>query len=851
MRRVSMRGLRARPVRTVLTALAVVLGVAMISGTYVLTDTINASFSEVFKQANTGTDVVVSPKKVDKDFFGEPSPLDERLLKRVQAVDGVALAAGGVQGSNVSIRNAKGDRVGGSVNVVVSQQPGALDSFRFVSGRAPRADSEVALSSKAFNDEGFKLGDSVRIVGNEGAQRFKLVGSATFGDVDTVAGYPAAIVTLPTAQALAGKRGELDSISVAARKGVTAPQLRTRVAAALKGAPVEVRTGTQDAAQRTSDLEDAFSFVRTALLVFGGIALFVGAFVIYNTFTITVAQRTRELALLRTLGASRRQVLRSVVLEAGIIGLLASLLGLLGGLLLAPGLRGLLKLIGADLPATASVIATRTIVVALVVGVLVTVLASLVPALRATRIAPVVALREGLTAAPRTSRKRIVFAALLCLAGGGILAYGLFGGTSGSGAAALLGGGAVLVFLGVALFSPQLVRPLAWVIGAPLQRLAGVSGRLARENATRNPARTAVTAAALMIGVALVAFVSIFAAGLRGSIDRAVDRAFAGDLTVVDKSGFGTTPPALAGALRQVPGVGAVSAVRFSEAKVAGKSSTTSVSGIDPATVTQTYTLKWKHGSDATLPRLGTDGVLADAGFSKHTKIGDRLRMLTPSGKHVTYTVRGILDEGSDFGLLGGGLVLPNARLRADFDAKEDSFVFLRFAKGARPAATRASIDSLLKARFPDAETQDRGQVKDAQAQQINQLLYLIYALLGLSIIVALFGIVNTLALSIFERTRELGLLRAIGTSRRQVKRVVRLEAVITSLIGALLGLVLGVVFALAISRPLEAEGFRLTFPLVTLAVLLVAAAAVGMLASLWPARRAARLDVLQALAYE
>jgi putative ABC transport system permease protein len=850
MRRVALRGLRARPVRTILTSLAVVLGVAMISGTYVLTDTINRSFSEVFKQANTGTDVVVAPKKVDKDFFSEPSPLDERLVDRVRAVDGVGTAAGGVQG-DVSIRNAKGDRVGGSVNLVVAHQPGPLDSFSFVSGRAPQAASEVALSAKAFADEGFKLGQSVTIVGHEGAQRFKLVGSAKFGDVDTVAGYPAAIVTLPTAQVLSGKRGEVDTIAIAARDGVTPQRLRTSVAATLAGAPVEVRTGTQDATQRTADLEDAFGFVRTALLVFGGIALFVGAFVIYNTFTITVAQRTRELALLRTLGASRRQVLRSVVLEAGIIGLVASLLGLLGGLLLAPGLRGLLKLIGADLPATASVIATRTIVVALVVGVVVTVLASLVPALRATRIAPVVALREGLTAAPRTSRKRIVFAALLCLAGGGILAYGLFGGTSGSGAAALLGGGAVLVFLGVALFSPQLVRPIAWIVGGPLQRVAGVSGRLARENATRNPARTAVTAAALMIGVALVAFVSIFAAGLRGSIDGAVDRAFAGDLTVVHKSGFGTTPPALAAALRGVPGVGAVSTVRFSEAKVAGKRSTTSVSGIDPATLARTYTLKWKDGSDATLSRLGSDGVLADVGFSKSAKIGDRLRMLTPAGKHVTYTVRGILDEGSDFGLLGGGLVVPNARLRADFDAKEDSFVFLRFANGAQPAATRASIDGLLKARFPDAKTQNREQVKEAQAGQINQLLYLIYALLALSIVVALFGIVNTLALSIFERTRELGLLRAIGTSRRQVKRIVRLEAVITSLIGALLGLVLGVLFALAISRPLEAEGFRLTFPLTTLALLVAAAAAVGMLASLWPARRAARLDVLRALAYE
>jgi putative ABC transport system permease protein len=850
MRQVALRGLRARPLRTILTAMSVVLGVAMISGTYVLTDTINKSFSEVFSQANSGTDVVVSSQEVDDAFSdSDPPPLKQSLIKRVQAVDGVQIAAGGIQG-DVSIRNPKGDKVGSS-NLVLSAQPKPLDPFTFVTGRAPRADSEIALSAKAFADEGFKLGDRVKVVGDEGARRYTLVGSATFGDVDTVAGYPAAIVTLKTAQALTGNAGEVNSIAVAARDGITPAALSGRVSAALAGQQVDVRTGAESAAKQTADLEENFGFLRTILLVFGGIALFVGAFVIYNTFTITVAQRTRELALMRTLGASRRQVLRSVVLEAGIIGFIASILGLIGGLLLAPGLRGLLQIIGADLPSTASVVATRTIVVALLVGVLVTVIASIVPALRATRIAPIVALRDGLTATTRAGRGRIVFAALLCLVGAGVMSYGLFGGASGSGAAATLGGGAVAVFLGVALFSPQLVRPMAWVVGAPLERLAGVSGRLARENATRNPARTAATAAALMVGVALVAFVSIFAAGLRGSIDGAVDRAFTGNLSIVDKSGFNSTPPTLPASVREVPGVGAVSALRFSEAKVGSKTSTSSVIGIDPATLAQTYKLKWKQGSDATLATLGDDGILADTGYSKSTKVGDRLTMLTPAGKRVSYVVKGLLDEGSDFGLLGGGLVLPNDRLSADFDTDENSFVFLSYKAGAPAAATRASIDRMLAATYPDTETQDREQVKEAQAGQINQLLYLIYALLALSVIVSLFGIVNTLALSIFERTRELGMLRAIGTSRRQVKRIVRLEAIITSLIGAVLGLVLGVLFALAISRPLEEEGFRLTFPVTTLVLLVAAAAAAGMVASLWPARRAARLDVLEALAYE
>lgn len=849
MRRVALRGLRARPLRTILTALAVVLGVAMIAGTYIFTDTINRSFTEVFAQANTGTDVAITPRKIDAAFSADPPPLRERLLAKVRAVDGVATAAGSVF-SNASIRKPDGDPVGNQ-SFVSSLQPAPFEQFRFVRGHAPAAATEIGLDQRTFDDGHFALGGPVTIVGDQGARRFTLVGVARFGDVASPAGLPVAIATLPTAQALTGHEGELDGISVAADKGVSPQILSATVRAALHGEAATVRTGADDAKQQAKDLEKSFGFFRTALLVFGGIALFVGAFVIYNTFSITVAQRTRELALLRMLGATRRQVLRSVVLEAAVIGLLASLLGLLGGLALVPALRALFKAIGADLPATASVIAARTIVVSLLVGVVVTVVASVVPALRATRIAPIAALRDGLTGAAKAGRGRLAAATLLCLGGGGVVAYGLFGGASGSGAAATLGAGSVAVFVGVALFSPQLVRPIAAVVGAPLQRFAGVSGRIARENATRNPARTAATAAALMVGVALVAFVSIFAAGLQGSIDRAVDRAFSGDLTVGAKGGFGESSPAVAAAVRRVPGVGPVSSVRFSEAKVAGHKKTTSVVGIDPATLAQTYTLKWKHGSDATLATLGSDGILADVGFSKHARIGDRLTMLTPAGRTRTYVVRGVLDEGSDFGLLGGGLVIPNAYLARDFDAKNDAFVFLRFKPGANGADTRRMIDAMLKARFPDAQTRDREQVKAQQAGQINQLLYLIYALLALSVVVSLFGIVNTLALSIFERTRELGLLRAVGMSRRQVKRIVRLEAVITSLIGALLGLVLGCLFALAISRPLASEGFRLTFPIGTLLALAIGAALAGMLASLWPARRAARLDVLRALAYE
>ena len=416
-----------------------------------------------------------------------------------------------------------------------------------------------------------------------------------------------------------------------------------------------------------------------------------------------------------------------------------------------------------------------------------------------------------------------------------------------------MGLGALVVFLGVAMLSPLLVRPLAALVGRPLERVTGITGRLARENTLRNPGRTAVTAAALMIGVALVAFVAIFAAGLRGSIEKSVDNTFpAGDLIVVNQDGFEPISEQAATALRDVPGVDDVAGVRFASAKVQGRSGTSPVIGIDTGAATRLYKAEWKEGSPATFDQLGSDGVVVDAnsGVGKGRKVGDRLVLTTPTGEQVTYVIRGLLDAG-DFSLLGGGIVVPNDRLTRDFNVRGDAFVFVDFADGANPQTTRAAIDRTLATRFPNAESQTRAEFKDDQNAQLDPLLILIYVLLALSVLVSLFGIVNTLALSTYERTRELGMMRAIGTSRRQIRSIVRQEAVITSLIGAVLGVVLGVIFALLISRPLADEGFTLSFPIGTLLLLLVLAALFGVLAAIGPARRAARLDVLRALAYE
>jgi putative ABC transport system permease protein len=855
MTRYVFRGLGARKLRTALTALAVVLGVAMISGTYVLTDTIDKAFSDVFQTASQGVDVSVTGAKPAGFGSDQASPpIEESLLGKVQAVDGVKVAEAGVF-QQVSIRDKKGDSIGagGAPNFLSSISKPPFNAFRYVSGGPPSTADQVALDQKTADDKGFKVGDKVTVVGLPGAKTYTVTGVARFGTESSLAGASVAITTLPEAQRMAGYQGKIDSISVAAEPGVSPTELKTRVAAALQGDKVTVRTGQEEADRQASDLQDQLSFLQTGLLVFAGIAVFVGAFVIYNTFSITVAQRTRELALLRTLGATRRQVLRSIVVEALVVGFGAAVIGLLGGLLIAQGLQALFKAVGADLPDTGSVIKSRTVIVALLVGTVVTVIASLAPALRSTRIAPVVALREGLVEQRRGGRIRTIVAVLLAVLGLALLVIGLFGGASGGSAAALMGLGALVVFLAVAMLSPLLVRPLAALVGRPLQSITGITGRLARENTLRNPGRTAVTAAALMIGVALVAFVAIFAAGLRGSIDKSVDGTFpAGNLIVVNQDGFTPVSEQAATAVKEIPGVENVAAVRFASAKVAGHTGTTPVIGIDTGAAASLYKADWKQGSSATFAQLGEDGVVVDAnsGIGKGKKVGDTLVLTTPTGEQVTYTIKGLLDAG-DFSLLGGGIVVPNDWLSRDFNVKGDAFIFVDFANGANPGQTRAAIDRTLATRFPNAESQTRDEFKDNQNAQLDPLLILIYVLLALSVLVSLFGIVNTLALSTYERTRELGMMRAIGTSRRQVRSIVRQEAVITSMIGAVLGVVLGVLFALLISRPLADEGFTLTFPIGTLILLLVLAAIFGVIAAIGPARRAARLDVLRALAYE
>jgi putative ABC transport system permease protein len=849
--RVALRGLAARKLRAFTTMLAVLLGVALVAGTYVLTDTITKSFDDIFEESLKGTDVSITPRQDVSSDQAQPPAFSARLLGRVRRVEGVESAAGSIF-SLARFVDRKGDSIGAQFapNFVSSVLPKRFETLTLVSGRRPRNASEAALDRQTADRGNLKLGDTLRIAGEQQVKGYRLVGIVRLGET-SFGGAAIAQLTLPEAQRITDKVGKFDQISVAAAGGVSPDELKRRIERVMPRS-VQVETGKEAAKRQSEDIAKALGFIKTVLLVFAGVSLFVGAFLIFNTFSITVAQRVREFGLLRALGAARGQVLRSVVLEAATIGVVGSAAGIAAGLGVARGLNALFKAIGVDLPNTGTVLETRTIVVSLVVGIGVTLVSSLSPALRATRVTPMAALLEAeLPEAGSRRRQRVytALAVLLGLVGVAVMCIGLFGGIESSGAAAgLMGGGAVAVLLGVSLVSPRLVRPLASVAGRPIERLRGLTGRLARENALRKPARTAVTAAALMVGLALVVFVTVFASGFKGSISKAVDRNFQGDLVIQNVDGFSPIPAQAARTAASVQGVQTLSSLSVAGGKIGGED--VRVSGVDPRNVNRVLSLDWEEGSPDTLSRLGPRGAVVDEAWakSKNVGVGDRVRILTALERRPVFTVRATVKDNAD---LIGNVLVTEETLRRDFGTTAPTITFVRVQPGADAAVVQKRIADAIEKRFPTTEVLNQKELKDRQAQQVNRLLGLVYALLSLAVIVSLFGIVNTLALSIHERTRELGLLRAVGMSRSQVRRMIRYESVITALIGALLGTVLGVVFAALVSRPLADEGFTLSYPIGTLVLLLVLAALAGVLAAIGPARRASRLNVLEALAYE
>jgi ABC-type antimicrobial peptide transport system permease subunit len=970
--RVALRGLGGRKLRATLTALAIILGVAMMSGTYVLTDTIDKAFSQIFDESYAGTDVVVSGAGADISFQGMSTvtpPVDESLVDDVAALPDVEAAAGGIAdesstkiiGSDGKALNTQGAP---SFGFGVDANDPAFDrfsAFNLVEGTWAEGDGEVVLDAGTADREGYEVGDTVAISTLQPKQDFEVVGIAKIGDVNSLGTATFAIFDLTTAQGLLDREGQVDTISVAGVEGTTPEQLFSEIQPVLPD-DAQVRLATAEAQDDKDEISEFTSFIEYFLLAFAGIALFVGAFVIFNTLSITVAQRTREFATMRTVGASRRQILWSVIVEALTIGILASIIGLFGGLGLAIGLNELFKALDLDLPTTDTVFATLTIVVSHLVGTIITLIAGLFPAIRATRVPPIAAVREGFTLSPGRFHRFTPYIAVLTIGLSlFLLGYSMFRDDLDTATRLLsIAGGVLLLFVGVALISSRTVRPLAvavnpigkwlvlalsavfypltlaywllrgaafgetvkggarwgaliggillailggaimaaigfvvgtldvyvlstlgWIFGgaavvgavfvllavpvmwlarrlkllqpewpmeAPNVRTEESAGELAKENSRRNTGRTAATAAALMIGIALVTFVAVLANGMKASNRGAIEDQVIADYVVTAQDGFTPFVAAAGDSVADAPQAELAANVRSELGKVGDAS--TYVTGIEPDTILETYRFDWKDGDDSVASGLGENGAIVDANFAEDHDIavGNTIAVLTPSGETLEQEVMGLYEPPPFYPLLGG-VSITKERFDSVYERPRNQFTFINVA-GGPTAATTTSLEKAV-ADFPDAKVQTRDAWIDQQDEDFNQFLIMLYVLLALSVIVSLFGMVNTLVLSVYERTRELGMLRAVGMTRRQTRRMVRQESVITALIGAALGLPLGIFLAALVTRALQEFDVRFSVPWDTLILVAVIAVIVGIAAAIAPARRAAKLNVLRALQYE
>jgi putative ABC transport system permease protein len=839
MRRVALKGLLGRKLRTVLTMLAIVIGVSMIAGTFVLTDTIDRAFTTVFDSSYENTDAVVSGKKlVDWSASGNAT-VPASLVAKIRALPDVDEAAGTILDLSGSSNTARlldrdGKVIGSSDNLGFGIDGDAqrFNPFELVDGRWATGPDEVVIDAESASGHGFAPGDSIRVSANGPIRSFEVVGISKFAGVDSLGGATFAVFTVETARSLLDKQG-YDAIAVAAKDGVPTERLVAELEQIVPST-VQVKSGTEQAKADQEDIATMISFIRIFLLGFGGVALFVGAFVIFNTLSITVAQRSREFATVRTLGGSRRQVLRSVLLESFVMGLGASLIGLAAGIGLAKGLSSLMSALGLALPQASLVFATRTVVVSLGVGILIAVLAGVMPAVRATRVPPIAAVREG--SLPQGSRRRSQIVGLVLTAIGAVLLGAAAVGSAGVIAIAI---GCLALFVGVAAVAPQLVPGLVAVLGRPSAQFGGIAGRLAKRNATRSPARTASAAAALMIGLTLVTLFAVLAQGLRGSDRHAVEQQLDAQYIVQSSDGFSTFPTGVGRALERTGAV--TSSVRFDRGRVGNAN--VSVNGVD-GNVAQVLRFNWTKGSDATLAGLGPDGAALQRSFatSHHLGVGDRFTLKTASGTPVGLRVAGIYDPPKLDQILDG-MVISQAAFDRSFPRPQDRYVFVN---GGEQSALEAAV-----AGYPATTVLTREGFITERSAFVGQFLNMVYVLLALSVIVSLFGMVNTLVLSVFERTRELGMLRAVGMTRRQVRRMVRHESVITALIGAAIGLPLGLGLAAVVTHRLSRYGVGYQVPVAAIAVFVLVAVVAGLGAALLPARRASRLNVLSALQYE
>ncbi|HKE73809.1 MAG TPA: FtsX-like permease family protein [Acidimicrobiales bacterium] len=851
MLKVALRGLWGHKLRLIITFIAVALGVAFIGGVLVLTDTMNRAFDDLFANVYKDTDAVVrSDQKVDSDFGPEiRGNIDESLVKTVQGARGVSEAEGNVGGfARVIDRN--GDPVGnpgmgaptlgGNWNEV-----DALNPFNISAGRPPSSEGQVVIDKKTADDTGFGPGDKIRVQTRDGVNTFEVSGVARFGTQDSPGGASYVLWTLPSAQRLMGEPGKVSTVAATAESGVSQEQLARNIREVLpKGSNTQVITGKEIINETQDTIKSGLRFLTVFFLIFAIIAVVVGSFVIYNSFTIIVAQRTREMALLRAVGARRKQVRRAVLAEAVIVGLVGSAVGFLAGLGIATFLATLLSV-----PEGALAIVPSSLITAIATGVIVTVFSALLPAWRASRVPPLAAMREVAVDTTGRSRVRLTIGLVLMVLGVALVLVGAFGASP-----AQVGIGVALAFLAILFLAPTLARPVGNALGAPVARLRGVAGQLARDNAARNPRRTASTAAALTIGVGLVSFILIINSSIRASFDKTLEENFGGDF-VVDSGTFGAVgmPPSVARKIGALPDVKLAAPIRFQPAFVNGKGTT--VTGSDPG-IFDMLDIKLIHGSGD----LGQGDVVVSKteAAAKHLKVGDTITLAfiddarlrgRPGAAAPKARVAGISEAGPT-----GGIGNYTVGL-ADFDAAVPNPTDVQVFVQLKPGVTVAEAEPTIKRTIDEAglaataKVQSVDEYKDQIGSQLNVFLVIIGALLVLALIIAMLGIVNTIVLSVLERTRELGLLRAVGMRRRQVRAAVRWESAIISLFGTVLGLAVGILGGWGIVRALRDEGFQV-FQLPIVFLLLVSAAGVlaGLFAALLPAWAAGRMNVLDAI---
>lgn len=830
------RSMLVHRLRLVLTGLAIALGVAFMSGSFVFSSTLSSSLDSLFAQASTGTDVQVTHTTPGgSTITGSPAqPVPASVLAAVRAVPGVAAADGQVTGQ-AELLGRDGKKLPGSFGVAMSWPSDTPFEATFSNrtGQPPAGPGQVMIDRGSARRGHFAVGDTIGIVIAGHAEPFTITGITGFGSADSIGGGSMAVFSLGTAQQLFAKTGVYDRIVVKAVPGVSATQLRDRVATVLPPGD-EAVTAASASASAAQQINSQLGILRDFFLGFAAIALFVGAFVIWNTFSIMVGQRTRELALTRALGASAGQVFRSVLAEAVIVAAVASLAGAGLGLLLAKGLAMLLSSFGLSLPISGLVLPVPELAIAVGTGIAMTVVASLAPAYRAIQVAPVQALRDPAPEPSRVSPRRLTGGLVLTIAG----VVALLAGTSGGGIA-LTAAGAAGCFIGVTVLAPLTVRPLASLAAAPLVRLPGRAGRiglLARGNTIRNPKRTSATAAALMIGLAVITGTSVLVASARATIGQQINAGSRTQFYVQTSNGAAGLSPQLAAAIARVPGVQAITEVRQTNATVNGAANR-NVDGVDPAAIGQFTDLGVTAGQVSALSGNNTI-MVSGAGW----KLGQTVQV--QFGAYGVYPLRVVAIFGNA-GPLSGYLV-SNATLTADSGVRTDNVDLVR-----APASARGSIQAALTG-YPDAQLLDQSGYIANQTAMLNSLLTLVTAMLILAIVIALLGVVNTLALSITERTREIGLLRAIGLRRGQLRQLVAAESMIISVIGALLGTVLGLGLGTGLAVTLtSSQQATVAIPAGQLVIYILATGAAGVLASIGPARRAARLDMLTAIAAE